>query len=72
MLITRGATPLRLSSENKKPVCDATGNVSQPHSNRARRTFCDALCPDNGGDSGPGYSAPFKPSSEELPFTLQL
>lgn len=72
MLITRGATPLRLSSGKKKPACDATGNVSQPHSIRTRRIACDALCHDNGGYSGPGYSASFKPSLEELPFTLQL
>ena len=54
--IARGATPLRLCPGIKNPAGDATGTVSQPHSIRARRTVRDALYPDNGGDSGAGYS----------------
>jgi hypothetical protein len=50
----------------KKPVGDATGVMSQPHSLQARRFTRDALGLDNGGGSGSGYSAHIEP------FTLQL
>jgi hypothetical protein len=67
--VARGATPLRLNPLIKNPVGDATGTMSQPHSIRARRKICDALYPDNGGDSGAGYSIA---TSYRGTFTLQL
>jgi hypothetical protein len=42
------------------------GVMSQPHSLQARRVARDALGLDNGGGSGSGYSAHYKP------FALQL
>ena len=44
------------------------GRKSQPHLIRARQFIRDALCPDNGGDSGASYSAVYclSPCSSEV------
>ena len=42
--------------ESKTPSVMRRGGRSQPHSIGARQENCDALCLDNGGDSGTSYS----------------
>ena len=53
------AVPLHLGwvLKRESPSVMRRGRKSQPHLIRARQCACDALCPDNGGDSGARYSA---------------
>ena len=64
------AVPLHLGwvLKSESPSVMRQGKYSQPHSIRARQCACDALCPDNGGDSGESYSAVYRlsPCSSEV------
>ena len=64
------AVPLHLGwfLKREPPSVMRRGRKSQPHLIRARQFIRDALCPDNGGDSGASYSAVYclSPCSSEV------
>jgi hypothetical protein len=67
----RGATPIRQAGQTKRP--SAMRRAGQPHSCRARSlalTKDDALCLDNGGNSGGSYS-PSRGASTSLSPSLR-